>query len=563
MLLLLFIILEVVDIIGEPLQLPNWTLAFVIVLLCIGFILAVIFSWIFDITPEGIQKTKPETQVSNVIKQSTSRGWKISTYISGLVIVAFVVFYIIGNIKRSSDISKLEKSIAVLPFENLSSDEEQAYFGDAMTDEIIMQLQKIKKFRVISRTSTLQYKDSKPTIPQIGEELNVNFLVEGTVQRQGKHIRIRVQVIRAKNEDHMWSDTYDKEWKDIFDIQSNVAKQIAHELKTILSPEEIEQIEKKPTENLEAYDSYLLGRFYWNKRTEEGLKKSIEYFEQAIEINSNYALAYAGLADAYVVLAFWGYLPSQKAYLKAKEIALEAIEIDNNLAEAHASLGAIAHTFERKWQDAEKEFKRAIELNPNYTTARQWYAELLACTGQFKEAFVQIKKALELDPLSMITNYCNGWIYYYARQYDDAIIKHQKALEIDKNFIPSHTYIFWSYLHQGMDIEAIEKLQEIMSMDTLTVKYVKVVGDIYEKSGIEGVLHLLIDLELTGATPNAISLSRYYAMLGEKEQAFGWLDKHYERGPEGWEYLKIDPALDNLRTDPRFIELLKKMGLDK
>jgi len=557
-----FVILELVSIVSPSLGLPSWTLNMVIVLLSVGFIISVILSWVYDITPEGVQKTKPATQIRSEVKQSTPRGWKISTYTSVLVIIAFVVFYVISNIKQSSDISKLEKSIAVLPFEIWNSDEEYAYLGDAIANEINTQLAKIQEFHVFSYTSSSLYKGSnKPSMPQIGSEIGANFIVEGTVERQDEDVSIHVQVILAEDDDHIWAHEFKGNWQDIFTIRAEIAVRIAEELKTILTPEEIEQIEKKPTEDLEAYDLYLLGRFYWNKRTEEGLKKSIEYFEKAKEINPKYALAYAGLADAYQILAYWGYLPSQEAYPKAKEIALKALEIDNNLAETHASLGAIACYYDHNWQDAEKEFKRAIELNPNYAPAHQFYAEFLACTGQFEEAFVQIKKALELDPLSLITNYTSGWLYYLARQYNEAIIKYQKALEIDKNYILLHYSIFYIYLQQGMDKETIEKLQEIMSMDTLTVKYVKIVGDIYERSGIEGVLHLLIDLKFTGIGGKAhYNLAKYYAMLGEKEQAIGWLDRYYELRA-GEPFLKVDPAFDNLRTDPRFIDLLKKMGL--
>jgi tetratricopeptide (TPR) repeat protein len=292
------------------------------------------------------------------------------------------------------------------------------------------------------------------------------------------------------------------------------------------------------------------------------LKKSIEYFEQAIEINSNYALAYAGLADAYTISAIWRYLP-REAYLKAKEIALKALKIDNNLAEVHASLGNIACYSKHNWKNAEKEYKRAIEINPNYVPAHTWYAVFLSYFGQFEEAFVQINKALELDPLSLNTNYFNGKLYYYARQYDEAIIKYKRSLEIDKNFIHSHIDIFACYLHQGMDKEAIEKLQEIMSMDTLTVEYVNMVGEIYEKSGIESILRFLIDRELSSPNLNLWGVASYYAMLGEKEQALEWLDKLYTLNPGPLALIKVDPKLDNLRTDPRFIELLKKVGLEE
>jgi len=294
-----FVILELVSIITEPLKLPEWTLAFMIILLCVGFILAIILSWIYDITPEGIEKTRSLQETREELPEKHSRilAWKIATFISVVVIIGLVIYNILGNTGRSGDIHGLEKSIAVLPFEILNSDEEYAWFGDAMTDEIILQLQNIKEFRVISRTSTLRYKNADKTIPQIGEELGVNYLVEGTVQRQEDEIRIRVQVIRAKNEAHIWGNMYDNQWEDIFDIQSDVAKQIAHELKAILSPEEIKKIEKNPTSNLEAYHLYLKGRWFWNKWTEENIKKGMEYFNKAIELDPSFVPPYINLGS--------------------------------------------------------------------------------------------------------------------------------------------------------------------------------------------------------------------------------------------------------------------------
>ena len=237
-----FVILELVDILAEPLGLPGLTINFVLVLLCIGFVISIILSWVYDITPEGIQKTKPARQVRSEEKQATPGGWKISTYISVLIIIAFVVFYIISNIKQSSGISKLEKSIAVLPFENWSYAEEFSHLGNAIANEIITELYKIREFRVISHTSTLQYKESNKTIPVIGQELGVNYIIEGIVERQEDHVNIHVQVIRAKNEDHIWAEEFEGEWKDIFKIQDDIAIKVADELKAVLSPDEMESI---------------------------------------------------------------------------------------------------------------------------------------------------------------------------------------------------------------------------------------------------------------------------------------------------------------------------------
>ncbi|MCK4751750.1 MAG: hypothetical protein KAT15_32060, partial [Bacteroidales bacterium] len=270
-----FVILELVSIIADPLKLPEWTLPLVIVLLCIGFIIAVILSWVYDITPEGIEKTEPAQREKKEEKTVTSSGWKIASYISFVVIVVLIILNIFPHSNRSNETTTPGRSIAVLPFENMSDSSEFAHLGDAMTDEIIMQLYKIKTFEVRSRTSVVQYKDTEKTSPTIGKELNVNYLLEGTTQRYKDQVRIRVQLIHSSTDDHIWGDIYEGDWKDIFNIQMKVAKQVASELKAALSPEEIETIEKIPTHNPEAYNLYLKGRWFWNKWTEEDIKKGM------------------------------------------------------------------------------------------------------------------------------------------------------------------------------------------------------------------------------------------------------------------------------------------------
>ena len=296
-----YAILELVSIIAQPFGLPEWTLKFVFVLICVGLVISIILSWVYDITPEGVKKTKPVRKDQKIEKPASSYGWKIATYTSIVVIIGLLMINIFGGKKKFEE---LEKSIAVLPFENLSSDEEQAWFSDGITDVIINQLSKISNYRIIGRTSTLKYKEEKKSIPEIGEELGVNYIIEGTVQRQENEMRISVQLVRVFNEDHIWSDLYDRELKDIFTVQTDIAKRIADELKTALTPEEKERVEKKYTENPEAYNLYLKGRFFWGRRTEEGLSKSVEYYKEAIALDPDYALAYAGLADAYFIQAY-------------------------------------------------------------------------------------------------------------------------------------------------------------------------------------------------------------------------------------------------------------------
>jgi TolB-like protein len=366
---------------------------------------------------EAKDETKSSDDSSKPIQKSKKR---LILLLSGLalvvaiVVAAFFIFNIIGKRKQAEDLSKLEKSIAVLPFENLSSDEEQAWFSDGITDVIINQLSKISDLRVLGRTSTLKYKETeeKKSIAEIGEELGVNFIIEGTVQRQENKMRISVQLIRALNEGHIWSDIYDREWKDIFDIQSDIAQRIAMELKTALTPEVKEQIEKSQTNNPEAYNLYLQGRFHWYKRTEEGLNKSVEYFEKALAADPNYALAYAGLADAYFIQTWWRWIPWIEGHTRAKEYALKALEIDKNLAEAHTVLGGILNWNDWNFEEARKELLLAVKLDPNFAIARQYYSELLDVLRENYEARLQINIALKLDPFYPMLHSMSSMYYY-------------------------------------------------------------------------------------------------------------------------------------------------------
>jgi len=382
-----FIIMEAGEIVLPRLGLPDWTVTFIIVLIIIGFPITVILSWIFDITPEGVKKTesietvKEHEPLSEPVKRKLRVG---DVIIAILVVVVVILAY--PKIFKKGEVIELEKSIAVLPFENMSDDSEFAHLGDAITDEIIMQLYKINAFEVRSRTSIMQYKNTEKGSPLIGEELKVNYLLEGSTQRYEDQVRIRVQLIHASTDDHIWGNIFEGEWKDIFDIQINVAKQVARELKTVLSPEEVERIEDEPTENIEAYNLYLQGRYFWNQEGRDDLDKSIECYKRALEIDPNYALAYSGMAASYTSYANSGYLPRRDVMFQAKKAAMKALEIDNTLGEAHAELAHARVTHDWNWTEGEKGFKRALELNRNYASAHDRYAWLLTFVGRHDEA---------------------------------------------------------------------------------------------------------------------------------------------------------------------------------
>ena len=538
-----FVIFEFVSNLAVPFGLPDWTLKLVFIILCIGFVFSIILSWFYDITPDGLERLKFIKQAKDVPPEKPSRliAWKIATYISAVIIVGFIIFNIAIGPNRPEYLADLEKSIAVLPFENMSVDEEYSHMGDAITDEIILELQKIKEFdRVLSRTSTMQYKDNRPTIPEIADKLGVNYIIEGSIQRHKEDVSIRVQVIRAAHEDHVWADEYNGKWEDIFSIQDEMAFKVANELRTVLSPEEIEQIDKQPTDNIEAYDLYLRGRYFWNKRTKEDLNKSIEFFEQAIEKDTNYALAYAGLADTYVLLAFYEwYLPQQEAYLKGKEFALEALEIDNTLAEAYASLGFVKLFHEWDWNGALKDFKRAVQLNPDYETAHYWYAAYLSAAGQHDEAIAEVKRAQYLDPFSPTINWVASYLLFYARRYDQAIEESLKSLNISPDLPQIHEFLGLSYLQKGMFAEAILAMQKAVrySGDDLKRKPYDLKTKAHSgiclmvrqsiKPTAQEILNGLIETSKEEYVPS-IAFAHIYIGLGDNDNAISWLEKAYE-----------------------------------
>ncbi len=558
-----FVLLELVDIITEPFGLPDWTLKFVFVLLCVGFIIAVILSWVYDITPEGVQKTKPVTQVRSEEKRSTPRGWKIATYVSVLIIIAFIVFYIVSNIKQSSDISKLEKSIAVLPFINWNNDEEYAHMGDAIANEIITQLFKINEFRVHSFTSTSQYRGAdKKSIPQIGKELGANFIIEGTIEPQEENVCIQVQVIQATNDNHIWADEFKGKWKDIFTIRANIALKVAEELKTILSPAEIEKIEKNPTHNSEAYKLYLKARHFQNTRSEEGLAKAISYYQGAIHLDPDYALAYSGLAHSYTMQNYYGYMPKHEILPKVKETATRALEIDNKLGEAHFSLGLVRE-LEGDFFSAEQEYKLSIELNHNDAEAHHRYSYVLSWIGKNDEAIREAKTAQELEPVNPVMMRGLGYVYYLARKYDLAIKECDKCLEIDPGQSFAYLILFYVYNQKAMYDDATSAL-EIYLIVLKKEDIASLIRKTFEESGYIKAIRQLLDVSMEQSIAffsDPYGRSVLFALIGDKDKAFEWLEKTYEQREVWLHYLKVDPMYDSLRSDPRFQDLLKRMNL--
>jgi serine/threonine protein kinase/tetratricopeptide (TPR) repeat protein len=459
------------------------------------------------------------------------------------------------------------ESIAVLPLANLSGDPEQEYFADGMTEELITNLGKISALRVISRTSVMRYKKTEKPLPQIARELGVDGIVEGSVLRVGDRVRITAQLIQAEQERHLWAESYERDLRDVLALQSEVARAIASEIKAKVTPQEQTRLARARPVNPEAHELYLKGRYSWNKRTPEALKKSLEYFEQAIKKDPSYAPAYAGLADSYNMLGagFYAVLPPKQAYPRAEAAATKALQLDSTLAEAHTSLAWSKIFFDWDWQGGEREFTQAIELNPGYANAHHWYAVYLTIMGRHSEAIAQDRKAESLDPLSLIISADVALqALGPAGLYDQEMEQCRKTLEMDPSFPLAHACLSDSYKNKRMYKEAVAEMLKAIDLSGGSVVWVSALAQTYALAGRrDEAIKILNELKARSkqeyVSPNLFAY--IYAGLGDKDQAFAWLEKAYEERSDLVGGLKVGRQLDPLRSDPRFQDLLRRMNL--
>lgn len=458
-----------------------------------------------------------------------------------------------------------EKSIAVLPFENRSGNPENAYFTDGIQEEILMRLAKIADLKVISRTSTVRYKSSPGNLREIATQLGVANVLEGSVQRTADRVHVNVQLIKATSDAHLWAEAYDRKLTDIFAVESEIAKTIAETLQAKLTGSEEHAISGKPTADFEAHQLYLKGRFFWNKRTSDGMMKSIDYFTQAIERDPAYGLAYAGLADAYGILPNYSETPWNQSYPRAKAAVLKALELDDNVAEAHISLANL-----RLWNDwgqgAEEEFKRGIELSPSYATGHHWYSIYLSAMGRHQQAIAEMTKAQELDPFSLIINTQLGLPYLYAHQYDQAIARFQKAIEMDPSFAFAHFALAEAYDRSGRYEEALAEHDKATALaGEPSQGWLSMAGllkDTYQKLGGKDYWQKRLEVTRKLYDENAVTakaVAEVYAIMGDKEQALGWLEKSYQEHDRFLVFVKVQSEFDSLRSDPRFKALVAKL----
>jgi len=457
------------------------------------------------------------------------------------------------------------KSIAVLPFENLSHDPDNAYFADGIQEEILTRLSKIADLKVISRTSTQRYKGTPTNLLEIAKQLGVAHILEGTVQKAADQVRVNVQLINAQTDSHLWAEKFDRNLADIFAVESEIATKIADTLQAKLTGSEKQAIAARPTENSEAHQLYLKGRYFLSRRTEEGLKKSVEFFNQAIDKDSGYALAYSGLADSNMYLlklAFLRGLSRKESYERAKAAATKALELDDNLAEAHTSLALVKMEYEWEWASSEGEFKRAIQLNPGFAEAHHQYSHYLTAMGRSSESLAESLRALELDPLSLVLNGHLAWHYLYARQYDQAIQQCQKTAELDRNYPETADFRGLAYEQKGMYREAIAELQMAVNLSGNSPHIKAELGHAYAIAGETTPALDILDELKRGSTETHISsydIAVIYIGLGRKDQALEALENAYQERSEWLRYVKVDPRLDPLRGDPRFEKLVNQV----
>ena len=503
-------------------------------------------------------------------KLATAKWAVIGAAILILIAIAFAGFLYRQREKpKASMLASVipEKSIAVLPFENLSHDPDNAYFADGIQEEILTRLSKVADLKVISRTSTQRYRNKPDNLLDIAKELGVAYILEGTVQRVTDQVRVNVQLINAQNDSHLWADKFDRNLTDLFAVESDIAARITDTLQARLTAPERHAIAARPTENSEAYELYLKGRFYWNKRTEEGVRKAIEYCQQAIEKDPTYALAYTGIADCYSLEGLHidvGSLSPHEAIPKAKAAAMKALELDDTLAEAHTSLAFIRLNYDWDWSGAESEFRHAIELNPNSSNAHHWYSHYLMAMGQTERSLTESKRALELDPLGLIMNVHLGWHYINARQYDLAVEQLRKALEMDPNYGLAHWYLGLIHAQKEEYSEAEAEIRKAKELLKGNMMLEADTAYVYAVSGQKDRALKVID-ELKELSKRRYVSSYHLAMiyigLRQKDPAFEWLESAYRERSDLLVYLNVEPRLDSLRSDPRFKDLLRRVGL--
>jgi TolB-like protein/DNA-binding winged helix-turn-helix (wHTH) protein/Tfp pilus assembly protein PilF len=488
------------------------------------------------------------------------RRFAASSIVAALAVVTALVVFGISSARRTGTPVRVE-SLVVLPLGNLS-DDGQDYLAESLTDALITDLGQIRGLRVISRTSAMTYTSTNKTVPQIARELNVDAVVEGTVQRVAGRVRLNLKLIQASSDRTMWAQTYERDPQTVLDLHNEIARDIASHTAVTLTPGETARLGAAAPVNPKVYEAYLKGRYFWNRRSEPDMRLAIAHFEEALRLDPAYAPAHSGLADSYAVYGSHGWtLAGGHAWSRAIAAAEKALELDELLADGHTSRARIALNYELDWARAEKGYRRALELNPGYANAHHWYGYYLMLTGRVKEAEAEMRRALELDPLSPIINANIGMCFYVNRQYDAAMAHWRKALEMHRNYQLLHEYMTAAYVGKKMYREAVAELEKSLSPSGADPSQTAILAHIYGRMGRVEEARTLLSSVLSRTDAPSYYIALAYVGLGDKDNAFRWLDKTLEERAGPFNELNADPMFDPLRADPRFPSLLRRMGL--
>jgi TolB-like protein/DNA-binding winged helix-turn-helix (wHTH) protein/Tfp pilus assembly protein PilF len=519
--------------------------------------------------PVEVAKPEPVEMPAEVRSKPADRPWpstgRLAVVGAGILLACLLGAAAFYRYHRAAIASAQSKSLIVLPLENLSGDKDQDYFADGMTDDLIANLAKIHSLRVISRSTAMSYKGTHKPLSQIASELNVDAVVEGTVLRVGDRVRITAELVQVSTDRHLWADTYESQLGDILALQNRVSSAIVNEIRINLTPADVERLAKTPAVAPEAYENYLKGRYYWNKRSDENLTRAIGYFEEATHQAPNYSLAYAGLADCYAIISaeIFGTMSASKAAPKAKAAALHALELDPTLAEAETSLATVRFNYDWDWSGAAAGFDKAIKDNPAYATAYQRYSLYLMAMGRTEDSVEQINKARELDPLSISINFSLGWRFYMARQYDRAIQQLRNTLEMDPSYELPHLVLGLSYAQKGDFSRALPELRKAVELSHGTPLMVSALATASARSGNKDEAEKLLADLISESKKQYVSpyyFALVYVGLGQRDRAIDFLEQAFADRSNGLVFLKVEPALDDLRSNSRFVALEQKLN---
>jgi TolB-like protein/Tfp pilus assembly protein PilF len=544
-------------------EIPNWGIRLVVLIIAIGFPIAVIIAWAFELTPEGLKRTESADELPK--RSARSHAWIYVVIVAGAISVG--VFFL-GRYTSSKQSAKTpEQSIAVLPFENASNEPNTEYLSEGISEALINSLSELQQLRVIARPTAFRYKPKDVDPRQVGRELGVAAVLTGKVRQMQDALKVQVDLVDAVTGAQIWGAGYDRKIADLVAIKQAIVQEVTAKLKLKLSSEEQRRLVKRDSTNAEAYQFYLRGRYFWNKRTSDGIKQAIEHFQQSIERDPNFALGYVGLADSYIALTFYNFAAPHETMPKAKESAIKALALDNTLAEAHVSLAHILMNYDWNWSAAETEFKRSIELRPDYATAHEWYAiHYLTATGRLKEAVQEMKKALELEPASLVMNTFMGATLYYAGRYDEAIDQCRRTIEMDPNFAVAHWHLGLAYEEKQALDAATEEFKKAISLSggspLMRAALSRAYAQSQKKPGANEMLDKLNELSKQQYV-SPYEVATIYIALGNNEQAFQLLEEAYAEHSFHLVYLNVSPQFKSVRSDPRFQDLVQRLGLSR